>query len=62
MLANPSQDIAQQSDGPMIELGKRYSDDDAGVEVLCVKPGVGPLLFGAQELSLKGAKALPASD
>jgi hypothetical protein len=63
MLAtSPTQDVPAPSDGTMVELGKRYTDDDAGVEVLCTKAGIGPLALGARELTIKGAKALPASD
>lgn len=58
----PAGDVAQLSDGPKVELGKRYTDDEAGVEVLCTKAGVGPLSYGARELTLKTAQALPASD
>ncbi|MEQ6900368.1 hypothetical protein [Nocardioides sp. YIM 152588] len=48
--------------GPQIALGKRYVDEGTGLEVLCVKPGAGPLTFGDTELVLKSAKPLPASD
>lgn len=43
-------------------LGKRYTDDDATVEVLCTKPGDGSVGIGATALGLKEAKPLPASD
>ncbi|SFP21821.1 MULTISPECIES: hypothetical protein [Actinomadura] len=49
-------------DGPPILLGKRYSDDESGVEVLCTKAGPGPLTVNDRELTQKAAKALPASD
>jgi hypothetical protein len=49
-------------DGPLIALGKRYAEEASGLELLCVKPGPGPLTFGGAELSLKSAKPLPASD
>jgi len=48
--------------GPAIELGKRYVDDGDTVEILCTKPGVGPLSLAGQELSVKAAKPLPSSD
>ncbi|MGH9094695.1 MAG: hypothetical protein ACRDXE_05990 [Acidimicrobiales bacterium] len=44
------------------QLGKRYADEDAGVEVLCTKAGEGSLSLGGRELPLKEAKPLPASD
>ncbi len=43
-------------------LGKRYADDEAGVELLCTKAGAGSLSVGDAPLLVKGAKALPASD
>ena len=48
-------------DSPVL-LGKRYTDDESGVEVLCTKPGAGPLVFAGRELEVKSATALPASD
>jgi hypothetical protein len=58
--ARPAESIPQATDGPVLELGKRYSDDE--IEVLCTKAGIGPLVYGEHELTLKTAKALPASD
>ncbi len=43
-------------------LGKRYTDEAGAVEILCVKPGAGTLSLDGQPLSVKSAKALPASD
>lgn len=47
-------------DGP--QLGKRYADEESGLELLCTKPGTGALTLGGQPLAIKGAKPLPASD
>jgi hypothetical protein len=58
----PGGGTPQLADGPAVELGKRYTDGTGELEVLCVKPGIGPLAYGAEELVLKSAKALPASD
>jgi hypothetical protein len=44
------------------QLGKRYSDDDLGLEILCTKAGEGSLSVGDTVLEVKGAKPLPASD
>ncbi len=44
------------------QLGKRYSDDELGLEVLCTKPGEGSISVGETILEVKGAKPLPASD
>jgi len=43
-------------------LGKRYSDDDGTVELLCTKAGDGSLAVGGAALDLAEAKTLPASD
>lgn len=43
-------------------LGKRYADDDLGLELLCTKAGAGALTLGGAVLGLKGAKPLPSSD
>jgi len=43
-------------------LGKRYTDPDSGVEILCVKGGTGQLRTPAGPMGLKQAAALPASD
>lgn len=43
-------------------VGKRYTDEDATIELLCTKPGAGSLSVGEAALVEKGAKPLPASD
>jgi hypothetical protein len=48
--------------GPAVQLGKRYADELSGLEVLCVKPGTGPLRIADRDLVLRAAKPLPASD
>lgn len=47
-------------DGP--RLGKRYADDEAGLELLCSRPGKGALTVDGRALPVKGAKPLPSSD
>jgi hypothetical protein len=49
-----------QQDGT--QLGKRYADEELGLELLCAKPGTGTLAVGGVPLPLKDAKPLPASD
>jgi hypothetical protein len=49
-----------QMDGS--QLGKRYADDEFGVELLCTKAGEGTLAVNGRPLPLKAAKPLPASD
>ena len=53
-------DSAPVPDG--ILLGKRYADETSGLEVLCTKPGPGPLTVDGRVLEVKGPKPLPASD
>ncbi len=43
-------------------LGKRYADEELGLELLCTKAGQGSISVGETILSVKGAKPLPASD
>src|SRR4051794_9096961 len=47
-------------EGPL--LGKRYVDDEAGLEVLCSRGGDGTLAVDGRPLLVKGAKPLPSSD
>jgi hypothetical protein len=47
-------------DGPL--LGKRYADDEVGIELLCTRAGAGALTVGGRPLLVKGAKPLPSSD
>lgn len=44
------------------QLGKRYADEELGVELLCTKAGQGTLALNGTPLPLKTAKPLPASD
>ena len=48
------------SDGVL--MGKRYSSDEVGIELLCTKPGRGSLSIGDEPLGVKEAKPLPSSD
>ncbi|HTN78176.1 MAG TPA: hypothetical protein VMK16_00775 [Acidimicrobiales bacterium] len=43
-------------------VGKRYADDEVGIELLCTKAGDGALSLGVDPLPVKGAKPLPSSD
>lgn len=43
-------------------LGKRYADEELGVELLCTKAGTGTLAVNGAPLPVKAAKPLPASD
>lgn len=59
--ATPSGDVNPDfAEGVMI--GKRYTDEASGIEVLGAKAGKGSLAFGGVAMTIKGAKPLPASD
>ena len=49
-----------QQDGTLI--GKRYADEELGIELLCTKAGSGTLAVNGTPLPLKESKPLPASD
>jgi hypothetical protein len=44
------------------QLGKRYTDETSGLELLCTKGGPSSLSVGEVVLSIKDAKPLPSSD
>lgn len=44
------------------QLGKRYVNEAAGLELLCTKAGAGALSIGPEVLTIKSAKPLPSSD
>ncbi len=44
------------------QAGKRYADEETGMEVLCTKTGQGTLTIGGRPIGAKEAKKLPASD
>ena len=43
-------------------IGKRYVDEAVGLELLCTKPGAGPLACGGRVLEIAQPKQLPSSD
>lgn len=43
-------------------IGKRFTEPDAGVEILVTKAGAGTLAIDGTPLALKDAKPLPSSD
>jgi hypothetical protein len=47
-------------DGPL--LGKRYADEELGLELLCTRAGTGALTVDGRALAIKGAKPSPSSD
>ena len=53
---------ASAANGPGTVMGKRYTDGDGGLELLCVRGGAGTLVAGGEPLRVKEGKALPSSD
>lgn len=47
---------------PATVLGKRYTDADDTIELLCTAPGTGALTIDGAPLGIKSPKPLPASD
>lgn len=43
-------------------MGKRYADEQIGLELLCTKPGKGTIAVNGIPLPQQGPKLLPASD
>jgi len=65
----PMEDVGTGSDkqpitfeGDATLMGKRYADEELGLELLCTQPGDGALSIGDTALLIKGAKPLPSSD
>ena len=48
--------------GTGILLGKRYTDEQSGLLVMCTKTGEGPITADGRELQLVATQALPSSD
>jgi hypothetical protein len=59
---SPPASAAKGTGEPGTQLGKRYADEDSGLELLCTKPGSGTLSIGDTPIPLKDAKPLPSSD
>lgn len=43
-------------------IGKRYANEEVGLELLCTRAGEGSLSCNGEAVGIKGAKPLPASD
>lgn len=48
--------------GAGAQIGKRYGDEETGIELLCVKSGAEPITLNGRALKALAAKVLPASD
>lgn len=57
-VTSPPKDGAE----PATVIGKRYVNAEETVELLCTSSGSGALMCGGSAMTLKSAKALPASD
>lgn len=44
------------------QIGKRYTDEETGIELLVAKAGDGSISIDGRVLQIKGAKPLPSSD
>lgn len=55
--AKPDPDFASGA-----AMGKRYAEEELGLELLVTKAGEGSLSIGTTPLGLKDAKPLPSSD
>jgi hypothetical protein len=53
--------VAQAHSGGTL-VGKRYFEDESGLEVLCTKAGAGSLSVNGVTIPIKEAKKLPSSD
>jgi hypothetical protein len=58
----PAGAVLDPSVGDAALLGKRYADDEVGLELLCSKAGGGALTCNGSVIPVKGAKPLPSSD
>jgi hypothetical protein len=57
-----TRDATGETPAGAVELGKRYADDELGLEVLCTKAGKGELAANGRVMTKKEARPLPASD
>jgi hypothetical protein len=66
MVGKDDSDAAQQEVaagfGEGALMGKRYADDDLGLELLVTKAGTGSLSVGDTPVPVKDPKRLPSSD
>jgi hypothetical protein len=60
--AKPEGLILDEAHSAGSAAGKRFADEETGLEVLCSKAGAGSLSVGGRPIAAKEAKKLPASD
>ncbi|WP_026556563.1 hypothetical protein [Arthrobacter sp. 35W] len=61
LAARPESTTSAESD-VAVQLGKRYSDEESGLLVLCTKGGPGPLTADGRVMNELQTAALPSSD
>jgi hypothetical protein len=59
--ARPESTPPSGADAP-VQIGKRYTDEESGLLVLCTKGGAGPLTADGRILGELQTQALPSSD
>lgn len=45
-----------------VQLGKRYKDEETGIELLVIKPGECELKVNGKDMELMQPKVLPSAD
>ncbi|MCA9830646.1 MAG: hypothetical protein R3B97_09810 [Dehalococcoidia bacterium] len=45
-----------------VQLGKRYKDEETGIELLVIKPGACELKVNNKDMELMQPKVLPSAD
>jgi hypothetical protein len=45
-----------------VQLGKRYKDEQTGIELLVIKPGTCELKVAGRDMELMQPKVLPSAD
>lgn len=59
---NPSGLVISESYSSGSLMGKRYTDEDIGIEILCTKAGDGAISIDGSIIGIKETKKLPSSD
>jgi hypothetical protein len=60
--SGPAASSESEGVGEALLIGKRYCDEEKGLELLCTKGGYGPLACDGRTLVVKASKPLPSSD
>ncbi|WP_200827008.1 hypothetical protein [Thermomonospora echinospora] len=62
MIEHEPQNAAATAEGEGPLLGKRYTDEDSGLQVMCTRGGAGELAADGRPLQMMNPRPLPASD